>query len=86
MMMKIVTIYDKKAEAYALPMFFQSLGQAERSFGDIINDKQQPIGQHPADYIMFAIGEWDELKGVISVFAVQINVAEGIHLLKKEKI
>ncbi len=86
MIMKICTIYDNKAEAYLQPMFFQSLGQAERSFGDVINDSKHAIGQHPADYTMVCVGNWDESKGDIEVFAVHIPVAEGIHLVTRNEL
>lgn len=82
MLSKICTIYDGKAQAYLLPMYFQSLAQAERSFGDIVNDKEHPIGCHPEDYTLWCIGEWDEQTGIIVVFDVKQSIAEGIQLYR----
>lgn len=82
MISKICTIYDSKAEAYLPPMFFQSLAQAERSFGDICNDNSHPIGVHPEDYTLWCVGEWIEQTGTIVVFEVKQSIAEGLHLVK----
>ncbi len=80
-MMKICTIYDAKAEAYMQPMFFQSAGQAVRSFSDVVNDKSHAIGQHPEDYTMFCVGEWDERSGKIEVLTAPVSLAHGLTLV-----
>lgn len=83
---KICVIWDSKAEAYLPPMFFQSLGQAERSFGDICNDKTHPIGQHPSHYTLMCIGEWDELEGTMKMLELKISVAEGQQMVTREAL
>lgn len=82
MLMRIVTIYDVKAEAHTQPMFFQSLAQAERSFRDICNDKDHSIGKHPEDYIMYWVADWDECAGSIVSLKEKVAVAEGNSMIK----
>lgn len=63
--MKIFCIYDSKAEAYMQPFFTQAAGVAIREFGNLVEDEGHAIGQHPEDYTLFEIGEWEELEGVL---------------------
>lgn len=60
MNMIIFSVYDSKGTVYARPFFAHNVGSAVRSFADIANDKTHPIGQHPEDYALYQIGEWDD--------------------------
>lgn len=60
MKMQIVAIRDIVANVYSQPQFTNSLGAAIRSFGDSCRDKQHPIGQHPGDYELYHLGEYDD--------------------------
>lgn len=68
MIVKIFSIYDSKAKLWTKPMFTQTEGGMLRSFMDISNDENQPIGQHPEDYALFQIGEFNEDTGNIKGF------------------
>ena len=85
MKLKIFTIWDAKAEAYQRPFFANTNAMAIRSVTDAVNDSSHPLGQHPEDYSLFAIGEFDELTakvemtspmilGVCQEFAVQPDI------------
>ncbi len=78
---KICAIWDSKAEAYSQPMFFQSEGQAVRSFGDESNRNDSNIGKHPEDYTLFLLGEWDERTGKISLETAPVSLSQAIHLV-----
>lgn len=71
MIQKAYSIYDSKAEAYSRPFFAINKAMAIRSFQDIAADQQHPIGQHPEDYTLFEIGQWDdttsELKNITNI-------------------
>lgn len=64
-MLKVFTYFDSKAEVYGKPVLFRSKGEALRMWQDVANDKQTAIGQHPEDYTLFEIAEFDENKGNI---------------------
>lgn len=64
-MKKVFVVHDSKAEAYGMPMFMDSTGVAMRSFTDEVNrtDGQSMVAQHPEDFTLFEIGQYDEQKG-----------------------
>jgi len=60
MKLNIYTIYDTASGLYLRPFFAQSDGEAVRSFSDIIQDADHPIGKHPEDYSIHRIGIYDD--------------------------
>lgn len=82
-MLNAFTIRDSAAEAYMRPFFAQSPGAAIRSFSDLVNDPEHPIGQHPEDYTLFQIGEFEELSGVLEVYEPR-SLGNGIQYVKRE--
>lgn len=81
MKMQMLAIRDAKAEAYMQPFFAQSIGAAERSFGDLARDPKEPCGQHPEDYAMFWLGEFDALTGMVSVKEQPVMICQAINLV-----
>lgn len=61
----IFAIFDLKSNMHLNPMFFITKGQAMRALGDMANDKQTIIGQHPEDYQLRCIGTYDVTTGHI---------------------
>lgn len=69
MNLKLFTIFDSKAEAY-MPIFsFTATGLAIRAFADMAADKNHNVGQHPADYTLFEIGEFNPISAEITTSA-----------------
>lgn len=64
--MKIVTVFDAAIKAYNRPFVVRTIGEAERSFRDEVNNPQSPMAQHPADYQLFHIGDYDDETGIIT--------------------
>lgn len=64
MKMVLVAVRDAKASVFSQPMFFQSLGQALRSFGDAVNDDKSEFAKHPEDYSLWHLGYYDDAVGV----------------------
>lgn len=77
----ICSIQDKVAAAWLPPMFFQSKGQALRSFVDVVNDQSSEFFKHPEDYVLFLIGDFDERTGVITVADAPTMLALGSNVL-----
>lgn len=63
MRMRVFSVYDEKAEAFLQPFFTRTVGEAERMFGDAVNDQESPFCKHAADYTLFEIGEFDQALG-----------------------
>lgn len=61
--MKLYSIYDRAAVAHMRPWTARHDGEALRSFGDLVNDRETAVGQHPEDYTLFAHGTFDEVTG-----------------------
>ena len=51
--LKACSIHDTKAECWTRPMFFMSVGEALRAFGDACRDENSQFGKHPEDYNLF---------------------------------
>lgn len=56
-------IYDQAAGAYLRPFFLNTVAQSRRSFLDVCSDAKHPIAQHPEDYTLTRIGQFDETTG-----------------------
>jgi hypothetical protein len=64
-MLKIFTIYDNKANHYSQPFFAKTKAEAIRSFTDLVNDSRSTINKHSSDFVLFEIGEFEELTAEI---------------------
>lgn len=65
----IYTVYDSCAGIYQRPFVAHSDGEAVRSFGDIANDKEHPIGHHPEHYSLFRLGTFSDQDASINTEA-----------------
>ena len=65
MKMVICSIRDSAADAYGRPFFLSSVGVAIRSFTDEVNrsSEDNQIYQHPEDFDLFELGEFDDTTG-----------------------
>lgn len=83
--MLIFSSYDAKGEIWSRPMFQLNEGTMLRTWSDVANDKNHPIGQHPEDHCLYQIGEWNDVKGEL----IPLNRPKSLGLasgyLKKNK-
>lgn len=61
--MILVSVRDKKAEAFHPPYTVPTKGIAIRAFGDAVLKGGTDLSQHPEDFDLFMIGEFDQLSG-----------------------
>lgn len=80
-LMKACCIHDVKAEAWMTPMFFQSNGQAVRSFGDAVRDSSSDFGKHPEDYHLYIVGEFNPQTGEL-VGMPPVHLIHGANILE----
>jgi hypothetical protein len=64
-MKKVYSVFDIKAAVYHRPMFLDTHGLAIRSFEDACRAEGSPLAQHPEDYSLWYIGDFDEATGVM---------------------
>lgn len=60
MILKTFSIYDNKAMAFRTPFYLHMEGEAIRAFADMVNDPEHPVGQHPEDYTLFLLGDFND--------------------------
>lgn len=62
---KVVSIRDRALDAFAVPFFVASVGQAIRSFADEVNrvDNNNQLNKHPDDFDLYLLGEYDDESG-----------------------
>lgn len=77
-MQKLYVLYDVKSETYTAPTLNPARGQALRSFSDAVNDGKSILSQHPEDFTLFEVADYDTKTGVISVYETKIAVANGL--------
>lgn len=73
MELQIIATRDIVSNLYGVPMFVPSIGAAIRSFGDECKRKAENniLAQHPEDFELWHIGEWDDNAGTILVYSAQ---------------
>ena len=54
---------DVKADCFLTPFTSENDATASRALGGIVNDKQSMFGQHPADYVVYCVGTFDQSSG-----------------------
>lgn len=57
------TIFDTKALQYHPPFFQHTDGAAVRMLRDLVEDSNTTIGRHPADYVLYCAGSYDDSNG-----------------------
>lgn len=65
MILNCFALYDSKSNYFTTPFFFHYQGQAIRACIDLGSDPNTTIGRHPADYVLFRIGTFDDQNGVL---------------------
>lgn len=72
----LVALYDRATEAYAPVMTVHTRAEAIRSFRNEVNNPQSPLNQHPTDYELYKLGEYDEQTGHITANSELLARAE----------
>jgi len=84
--MKIYSVYDIVAGAY-LPVFqMDNDGLALRAFKDAVNNPESAFYNHPNDYQLERIAEFDQVKGLIEESNELIAKASAVKDLEVENI
>lgn len=81
---QIYSIYDSKAKGWWKPFYAVREGDVMRQWMDLANDKKHPIGQHPEDYSLFKIGEWDDDDCQLIMLKEKVSIGVAIQFLKTD--
>lgn len=66
MKMIIIALKDRGADYFRPAAAIRTRGEAIRGMADEANNPQSQIGQHPTDYELWQIGEFDDQTGEIT--------------------
>lgn len=76
MKLQIYAVYDKKAESFNSPVFFQNDALAQRGYQTVCRDKSTLFYSHPQDFQLYHVGDWDDREGLIRPIMPPRLVAE----------
>lgn len=82
MLLKIFAIRDSKAEFYNQPFYQHTRLEAERTFSALANDSKSTIAQHPEDYDLYHLGEYDNISGKIKVLDTPEHIVKAANLIR----
>ncbi len=79
----VFAVYDAAAEAFLLPMFFDTKGQAVRAFVDAVNAEDHQFARHAEDYTLFHLGFFDPSKGSMESLKTPDSLGIALHFLER---
>lgn len=80
--MKIFSVFDCKASAYLQPFFSPTAGTAVRALEKIANEDGHEFNVNGADYTLFEIGMWDEIRGFVHQLEAPVNLGTALSMQK----
>lgn len=78
--LKMLCVYDKKADAFNLPMCYPSLGVGIRDFSDAFTKADNPMAKHRDDFQLYYIGEFDTADAVVESVSPAKLVFSGVDI------
>lgn len=83
--MKIYTVLDTKAQRYLLPFYQLTDEAAIRQFAKTALDPKHDFHLFPYDFVLFALGEYDDQTGAITTYETKYSLGNGYELAVKEE-
>lgn len=78
------TIYDRKALTYSPPFFAVADGLAVRMFGDLVADRNTQVGRHPADFVLYRCGAYDDANGSLLPNTALQHIIDAMALVEHQ--
>lgn len=82
MRQKVYSVFDEKAMAYLQPFYFNHHGEALRSFERIVKTADTMVANHPSDFKLYHIGEFDNVSGKLSALNEPFFLANASDYVK----
>lgn len=79
-MKQMFAVRDNKAGYFLPPFLMTTEGEALRAFEEAIANSQLPLGQHPEDYVLYSIGDFDEISGTVN--SSPVSIIAGLQALQ----
>lgn len=81
-MHRCYSVFDRKSLQYWPPYFCATDGAATRMLSDLVSDVDTNVGRHPADYVLFYVGSYDDAKGRMEAVSPLVHVVDAIALVR----
>ena len=82
MKINVYTIYDSAAQVAERPFVARADGEALRAFGDLCTRAGTQISDHPEQFTLFRIGQYDDNKMQIEPEPA-VSLANGVEMVKE---
>lgn len=76
MMLNAYSVFDLKTLAYHPPFYAATDAAAIRIVSDVVVDPNTQLGRHPADFVLYAVGIFDDQKGALLAHSPLVHVAD----------
>lgn len=73
MILKAFSLMDSKVQAFHAPFFMSHVGHAIRACAELAMDRNTTVGRHPADFILYEVGTFDDQTGVLRNLELVVN-------------
>lgn len=77
------SVYDAKAGAFNTPFFMATDEMAIRGFTDACNDPQTMFHKHPADFVLYLVGTFNDQTGETVGYSPALHVAAAAQLVSQ---
>lgn len=84
MLLSMFAIYDTAVQTWRSPVFARSRGQILREFADAANNPQTEFAKHPADYVLFELGTFDDDKCEFNLLAAPVRICIAMDFVKTQ--
>lgn len=88
MVLIVLSVYDRAAQAYGRPLFMPAVGVAVRSFTDEVNreDAQNDMFKHPEHFELFELGSFDDSSGRFTLHQDPRSVCAAVNVSTKPPV
>lgn len=81
MIYKLFSIHDTVACDFSAPVCDFNRGSALRNFASLVKDPSSKYAAHPADYVLYELGEFNSATGRTTLYDAIDRVAIGSDLI-----
>lgn len=81
MLLNAYSVYDTKALNYSPPFYAPTNGAATRMIADAAADPNNNLGRHPADFVLFRVGTFDDQVGLLEAVQPREHVVDVASLV-----
>ncbi len=86
MKLLVFAVFDAAAEAFLTPMFFNTKGEAIRTFADACNAEDHQFRRHADDYTLFHLGMYDQSTGLLEALATPDSMGLALQFIEKLEV